>query len=131
MDTTPCVHTRRFVAELKQPLPGCASAQGLCMAPTLENRDVQYLNSIWKQVPKLWGVNRKMLHCITVGISFDIVRHQYRWLETEAGREMQQERGQAVECHCFTDSMVHLMYAAGMGSSPGTKNSGRYFSNRV
>lgn len=47
MNTAPPVHTCRFVAELKQPLPGCASAQGLCMAPTLENRDVQYLNSTW------------------------------------------------------------------------------------
>lgn len=61
------------------------------------------------------------LHCITGGISFDIVRHQYRWLETEAGKEMEQERGLAMECHYFTDSMVHLMYAAGMGSSPDTK----------
>lgn len=65
------------------------------MAPTLENRDVQYLNSTWKEGARLWGVDRKMLHCITGGISFDIVIHQYRWLETEAGKEMEQERGQA------------------------------------
>lgn len=99
------------------------------MAPTLENRDVQYLNSAWKQGAWLWGADREMLHCITGGISFDIFRHQYRWLETEAGREMEQERGQAMECHCFTDSMVHPIYAAGMGSSPGTENSGSYFTN--
>lgn len=82
------------------------------MAPTLENRDVQYLNSIWKQVARLWEVDRKMLHCITGGVRFDIIRHQYRWLETEAGREAEQERGQAMACHCFTDSMVHLILQA-------------------
>lgn len=70
-----------------------------------------------------------MLHCITGGISFDVVRHQYRRLAIEAGREMEQERGQAMECHCFTDCMLHLIYAAGMGSSPGTKNS--YFTNEA